>query len=103
LLRSSGPIESQIFAWDVKLAELSGYIFTQRQEFIRFINTRASRLYAEIAGSKLPIRTKYQSSCNEGEYTSTLLNLLELHLQRDKIFGSTGDGIHRDDMAISFN
>ncbi len=96
-------IEAQIFAWDIKLVELSDHIFKQRQAFTRFLNDSATKLYAEIAGSSVVVETNYQSSSDQRDYASSFLQLLQKHLKRDLIFGNTGDGIHRDDLAISFN
>lgn len=104
LLRSQpSELESQIFAWDVRLAELGNYIFEKRQNLIEFLNKRASKLYAEIAGKGVTIQTTYSSNCSGSDYASSLLTLLQKHLERDKIFGNTGDGIHRDNIDITFS
>lgn len=103
LLRSKPEnIESQIFAWDVRLAELGGYIFKKRLSFVEFLDAQASDLYKEMSGKSVPISTKYNSNCSGDDYATELLTYLQKHLPRDVIFGNTGDGIHRDDIEITF-
>lgn len=104
LLRSKPRnLNSQIFAWDLRLAELGGYIYNKRLDFVSFLDTKASGLYKDISGKKAFIRSSYSSSCASEDYASSLLTVLQKHLQRDLIFGNTGDGIHRDDIEIEFN
>ncbi len=105
LLKRNPPgIAQQIFAWNIRLSELGGYIAKERFELIASLNTRLNGLYASIAGASAPdVAANYHSSLPLKNYETALLHKLEASLSNDIIRGFTAYGPHRDDMVISFN
>lgn len=93
--------DEELFAWDVKLAELAGEIDVKRKELISFINHRAEPLYASIAGGPEPLKLDYRS-LDAADYTSAFLEQLNQNRARDIGAGFTTIGPHRDDFGINF-
>jgi DNA replication and repair protein RecF len=96
-------IQSQIFAWDVRLSELAGIIVSARLELINNINKQLSGTYSEIAQSKTTVNIEYQTDINIKNYESSLLKKLEQSLEKDVLRGFTAHGPHREDIAIYIN
>lgn len=92
---------SELFAWNVQLAELASEIDSQRRAVIAHITELASDLYADIAGSPAPLELAYRGVC-DGDYPTQFMRLLENNLSRDIAAGFTTIGPHRDDFSIQF-
>jgi len=104
LLRSNTTeLADQIFAWDLKLAELAGYLVKKRIQFVSYLNSRIEVLYGQIAGQRLKITISYRSSIDSEDYGSSLLAALKTKLRLDQLTNHTSVGPHRDDMAINFD
>lgn len=104
LRKNPSDLLSQLFAWDVKLAELGQYLYTERQKLIEYFSHHTNKQYQEISQHKATIKTSYISGYDgpAKTYAEWLLNSLNRHVKRDQILGHTGDGPHRDDVAIEF-
>jgi len=94
-------IRRQIFAWDVKLAELAVEIFRRRQELLRTLSKTTPLLYGDIAGAAVEVGFEYIPSV-PGEYESDFLEALAQNLTRDLAAGFTTIGPHREDFRIHF-
>ena len=94
-------IREQIFAWDVKLAELAVEIYRQRQELLRVLSEATPLLYREIAGETVEVGFEYIPSVT-GVYASEFLEALARNLTRDLAAGFTTIGPHREDFRIIF-
>jgi DNA replication and repair protein RecF len=92
---------SELFAWNVRLAELATDIHNARHQLIDHINELVGECYQRIAGSTEPIHLTYLGSTG-GDMATEFLQLLEDNLSRDTAAGFTTIGPHRDDFAISF-
>ncbi|HUC87316.1 MAG TPA: DNA replication and repair protein RecF, partial [Candidatus Saccharimonadales bacterium] len=79
---------SELFAWNVQLAELASEIDSQRRAVIAHITELASDLYADIAGSPAPLELAYRGVC-DGDYPTQFMRLLENNLSRDIAAGFT--------------
>ncbi|QQR52844.1 DNA replication/repair protein RecF [bacterium] len=97
----SVPPRDQLFAWNVKLAELAVDIWKKRSRFLEVINKQLPQLYQEIAGEPVPVSLEYQPSVT-GDYAANFLDELERCLDRDFAAGFTTIGPHREDFGAKF-
>lgn len=98
-----GLLEDQLFAWDVKFAELSQHIVARRRELIDALQAQASAIYSDIAGRPHTVALTYESSVDGINYHASLLRQLSERLTRDTERGFTGVGPQRDDFSISLD
>jgi DNA replication and repair protein RecF len=96
-------MRSQIFSWDLQLAELASEIYAQRQALIAYLNDRLTPLYNDISGDDIPLKLTYLSSVEAGDYGDVFLETLTKNLARDLSAGFTTIGPHREDFRVSFN
>lgn len=96
----SGVVEQQLFAWNIRLCELAGYLVKNRIIIIDKLNEHISQIYSEIATKNNTVRVEYISNISLKNYESDLLKTLENNLQKDLQRGFTGYGPHRDDFVI---
>jgi len=94
--------DSDLFAWDIALAEYGSYIIEQRIMFIEQINTRLNDAYNEIAHSDDVVSVHYSHTLI-GDGKQKLLNELHANLAKDKAIGATTIGPHRHDVVFKFN
>ncbi len=92
----------ELFAWNIKLAELAADIDVARRTLIKHINQLAIDLYTQIAGKPEQLLLKYRGAANPDDYTSDFLSLLQNNIHRDIGAGFTTIGPHRDDFSIEF-
>ncbi len=95
-------LRQEIFAWDIKLAELALEIFQRRQELIRILNQTIPALYADIAGAPEQVELEYLSSVAAGNYADEFVATLAHNLTRDLAAGFTTIGPHREDFKVRF-
>ena len=82
-----------------QMNELSRPIFDKRVAFLEeFIPIFKSR-YKSISGDKEEIDIEFKSDLNE----NTLLQLLEQHLDKDKMLQFTSVGVHKDDLDFQIS
>ena len=82
-----------------QMNELSRPIFDERVAFMEeFIPIFKSR-YKSISGDKEEIDIEFKSDLNE----NTLLQLLEQHLDKDKMLQFTSVGVHKDDLDFQIS
>jgi DNA replication and repair protein RecF len=93
---------NELFAWNIKLAELATDIDNQRRAVVSHITMVAEELYTSIAGLQEQLSFTYHSSANPNDFTSDFLAKLEDNLHRDIGAGFTTIGPHRDDFEITF-
>jgi DNA replication and repair protein RecF len=94
-------IREQIFAWDVKMAELACEIYERRQGLLEVLNEAIPLLYAEIAGAGELVELEYVPSV-DGVYAERFLETLARNLTRDLAAGFTTIGPHREDFKVRF-
>ncbi len=94
-------IREQIFAWDVKLAELACEVYGRRQVLLGVLNKAIPLLYGEIAGGHVGVELEYMPSV-AGEYAQGFLETLARNLTRDLAAGFTTIGPHREDFRVRF-
>jgi DNA replication and repair protein RecF len=95
--------ESHLFAWDVKLAELSATIIKTRINFIEHSNDHLSKIYSDLAGSTHTLSAQYLSELSAITHDSlqqAILAKLESSRQSDGLRGFTSIGPHRDDFTL---
>lgn len=93
---------AELFAWNVKLAELAADIDAARRQVVDHINKLAESSYAKIAGKAEPVELNYLGAADPLDYPSHFIRLLEANQARDLGAGFTTIGPHRDDMEVNF-
>lgn len=96
-----GGVRSQIFAWDVKLAELAVEVYERRQKLLGVLNEAIPLLYRDIAGARQEVVLEYVPSV-PGVYAEEFLETLTRNLPRDLGAGFTTIGPHREDFKVRF-
>ncbi len=94
--------ENELFAWNIKLAELAADIDSARRAVILHINRLAEAIYKDIAGSRESLALEYRGTAEQDDYASDFLAKLSQNLSRDIGAGFTTIGPHRDDFQIHF-
>lgn len=97
--------ESHLFAWDVKLAELSATIIKSRRNFITHSNDYLSAIYSKLAGSPHTVTARYISAiqAEDDALQQSILHRLESSRQSDALRGFTSTGPHRDDIELQLD
>ena len=95
-------LRQQIFAWDVKLAELALEIYQRRKRLIRVLNDMLPSLYGDIAGTPQPLNLEYLPSVDGERYGDEFMDALARNLTRDLGAGFTTIGPHREDFKVHF-
>ena len=106
-LLKCNPDSNSLWVWDEKLAMHGSEVICLRKKFIDQINVYAARAHYEISGEKLEISYK----CGAGvESFSSIDSIKEQFLkelskvaEREKRFGISLAGPHRDDFEIFIN
>jgi DNA replication and repair protein RecF len=96
-------IEDQLFAWDVRLADLGSVIVQRRLALIDKLNQVFGEVYSSIAGTKTKLQVEYKSSLSLENYQANLLGVLSKSINQDLTRGFTSYGPHRDDFVININ
>jgi DNA replication and repair protein RecF len=99
----AGLLEDQLFAWDVKFAELAEQIVARRRALIADLAAQASAIYSDIAGRPHTVALTYDSSVEGAAYHASLLRQLSERLTRDVERGFTGVGPQRDDFTVTLD
>jgi DNA replication and repair protein RecF len=95
--------EGQLFAWDVKLAELGATIAKARRNFLDHSNQHLTNIYRSIAGNdSQTIAAAYLSDTRDISQ-QTLLGMLQKKHHQDALRGYTSVGPHRDDILLTLN
>lgn len=102
LKRGSDPA-GQLFAWNIRLSDLGGFIATQRKGLLTRLNEQLSSFYSRLAGQAHTVGLRYVSSVEATDYSSQLLKKLEAHQQLDFERGFTAYGPHRDDFTLELD
>lgn len=100
LKRLRKPTKQELFIWDLRLAELGGYIHEARKRVVERINTTIASKYADISGKKDSVRVSYLSDESAPGYTEQMLLKLDSNYKKDLERGFTTVGPHRDDFVV---
>jgi DNA replication and repair protein RecF len=103
LLKQLHPTSDQLFVWDLTLAELAGKLVGKRLELIEKLNASLGEMYSKIAGVPHEIAVTYVTSLNTADYTSNLIKGLQANVKKDRDYGFTSLGPHRDDFHFFIN
>lgn len=103
LLKQGGNINSQLFAWNLRLVDLGEKLVAERLKLLEKINKTLSETYSTIAGHKTKVNISYESSVPTEDYSTKLLKKLESSQDLDVQRGFTGNGPHRDELLISID
>ncbi|MDR3297882.1 MAG: DNA replication and repair protein RecF [Candidatus Nomurabacteria bacterium] len=100
LLKNTTATPDNVFSWDIMLARYGTELSLKRQANISKINQTLTDVYREIAKNTDNCHLHYTGTIvDENHYLKTLTN----NFERDRIYGHTSFGIHRDDYEFIFN
>lgn len=74
-------------------------IFDARMKHIQQLIPFFEEAYAAISGNRESCNITYKSQLSE----DSLPNLMQIHLEKDRVLGRTSHGIHKDDLVFSMN
>jgi DNA replication and repair protein RecF len=103
LKKGFAAAQSQVFVWNVRLAELGGKIVQERLNVLQAINAHATDMYRQLSLSNATVQVNYRSTIPTAQYETGLLHKLETNLERDCLIGYTTAGPHRDDVDVLLN
>lgn len=97
--RDEGVICATLPLWDEQLAFAGAVISEKRAEYTEEIGKSAAEFFKEMtAGRESPV-FRYREPRSKEE----LLRLLEENREKDLRFGTTGAGVHKDDITVLLN
>ncbi|MGH7196917.1 MAG: DNA replication/repair protein RecF [Candidatus Saccharimonadales bacterium] len=96
-------LDDQLFAWDIKFAELAEQVSERRRELIATINQQIGNVYSKIAHKDSRVEMSYESQISALSYRSGLLKRLSETIERDVERGFTTVGPQRDDFSLALN
>jgi DNA replication and repair protein RecF len=85
--------------WDEQLVLHGNKIYEFRKNFIEDISVISSEIYRNISGNKESLSLVYKPNATNINFSEKL----KKNLDRDLYMGSTGIGIHKDDIVINLN
>lgn len=100
---SADAWDSQLFAWDIRFAELARDIVTARHDFLKLSNEHLSAIYSRLANSAHQVTVQYSHDWSGDMLQQKLIHLLHTHRHDDALRGYTTHGPHRDDFLISLD
>ena len=104
LLKQGPKSTPQLFAWNVRLSELGGLVAAQRKNLVEKLEPDLQVFYRQLSSNnKIVVNLRYEASCDERDYGSSLLSKLETSTELDYQRGFTAYGPHRDDMQVMLN
>lgn len=103
LLKQQKSLQTQLFPWNVRLAQLAGVVVRARSELTDRLNDDLAKLYRELSGTKTKVTGRYASRWPVDSYESQFLKKLESSLSDDRQRGFTSSGPHREDLLVSFD
>lgn len=103
LLKNDRLESSQLFVWDVQLAEKAGVLVKARLELIETIKDVVNKQYKALSNSKAELDIRYKTKLDQGNYIEEMLTYLKHNMSLDRQRGFTTAGPHRDDLEILLN
>ncbi|MCU7614022.1 DNA replication/repair protein RecF [Chryseobacterium sp. GMJ5] len=85
--------------YDEPITKSGTKIYEKRKEFVEKLNPIVQNFYQMISGGKETVSVIYESHLLE----NTFDQLLEDHLERDRMLTYTSKGIHKDDLLFEMN
>ncbi|MDR0946405.1 MAG: DNA replication and repair protein RecF [Ruminococcus sp.] len=109
-LKSDSIIDTEI--WDNQLDAVGASIALYRKTYINALNKTAAEIYAALTGKKETFEAVYQSGVSRkfaelagdtGSARAIFYYYLKKNSDRDRQYGFTSTGIHRDDLKFLIN
>lgn len=99
-LQTDRSLLDSLFIWDEQLCRFGRRIMTFREAFIKQAGELAREIHSRITGGAEELRMLYRPHVTDPE---TYADKLQKQLTRDIAQGSTGVGVHRDDIYFTVN
>ena len=97
--RDEGAISATLPLWDEQLAFAGAIISEKRAAYTEEIGKSAGEFFAEMTQGREKPEFRYR----EVRTKEQLLALLEANRDKDMRFGTTGAGVHKDDITVTLN
>lgn len=76
-------------------------VIQQRQRFVMHLNRKLKKLYPVFSKGEETLEIQYKTFADpEKDTVRQMRTIYEKNLDRDRRFGATGDGIHKDDLVF---
>ncbi|WP_294729872.1 DNA replication/repair protein RecF [uncultured Faecalibaculum sp.] len=76
-------------------------VVQQRQRFVMHLNRKLKKLYPVFSKGEETLEIQYKTFADPEKDTGRQMKIIyEKNLDRDRRFGATGDGIHKDDLVF---
>lgn len=94
--------EGVLDIWDRELVQYGSRVVRMRREFIQSIGEISRDIHHRISGGRENLELQYETEIDdEGNEENFFYDLLKKEREKDRHYGSTGKGPHRDDLKIS--
>ncbi|HHT21249.1 MAG TPA: DNA replication/repair protein RecF [Tissierellia bacterium] len=100
LLKDQAPEPTMLDVYDEQLVRYGTTVYERRKEFIEQLSKKAMEIHHEFTNGAEHLRLEYESDLNKPD---DYLEKLRQTRARDQKQGTTGYGIHLDDMSITIN
>ncbi|GHU50396.1 DNA replication and repair protein RecF [Clostridia bacterium] len=97
-IKQDGGLRDTTEIWDLQLVSYGADIIKARREFARNLLGYAEKIYFDLSGGER-FNISYKPNTEEENFGEKLKRGLE----RDIFLGSTGNGIHKDELLFSIN
>ncbi len=98
-IKENKSLADTIFIWDEKLIKHGTNIIKYREEFIKKISDIAYEIHLSLTNNQEHLKIVYKPNVKIENFEKKLKS----SLQKDIIFGSTSNGIHKDDIEFFIN
>lgn len=108
LLKQRLPLSNdELDVWDEALAQRAAKIAVQRAAYIERLQKYCGAVQEELSGGREHLVVRYESQVDGGmeqeNIRAAYLELLRSGREADLAAGTTGAGVHRDDLAIEMD
>ena len=100
VLKDQQPDHAMLDVYDEQLVRYGTLVYERRKEFIEKLSLKAAEIHHEFTGGAEALALAYESDLNKPD---DYLDKLRQTRLRDQKQGTTGFGIHLDDMSITIN
>lgn len=98
-LKGAGTEEELLAVFDAEMSAPAGRIHRRRKEFAEKLAPVISEYYALLSGGRETVSVRYASDLDK----CPLGDLLSARREKDRFFGYTSAGVHRDDLVFEMD
>ncbi|NMB03739.1 MAG: DNA replication/repair protein RecF [Tissierellia bacterium] len=100
ILKDQHPDPAMLDVYDEQLVRYGTSVYERRKQYVEQLALKAAEIHSEFSAGAETLQVNYDSDLNK---TEDYLDKLLQTRQRDQKQGTTGFGVHLDDMNITIN